>query len=247
MISLNNVSKAYYSHSKAVDNLNLEIQEGKVIGLIGHNGAGKTTTIKMLVGIYEPSAGEILINGESIIKNPLDVKKQIGFVPDNGLLNDNFTGNEHLNFIADVYGVSKENRLERIKDLSEKFEMDKFLNNKIKSYSKGMKQKLVVIASLIHNPKVWILDEPLNGLDPQSAYLLKNFIREYAKQGNTVIFSTHVLEVAEKLCDELIILKKSKLIFNGTLQELKDEFSTDSDLEEIFLNSINIQKKEYLN
>lgn len=239
MISLNNVSKAYYSHSKAVDNLNLEIQEGKVIGLIGHNGAGKTTTIKMLVGIYEPSEGEILINGESIIKNPIAVKKQIGFVPDNGLLNDNFTGNEHLNFIADIYGVSKENRTQRIEELSKRFELNKFLNNRIKSYSKGMRQKLVVIASLIHNPKVWILDEPLNGLDPQSAYLLKDFINEYARKGNTVIFSTHVLEVAEKLCDELIILKKSKLMFNGTLQELKIKYASDNDLEEIFLNSLN--------
>ena len=240
MISLRNVSKAYYSHSKAVDNLNLEIQEGKVIGLIGHNGAGKTTTIKMLVGIYEPSEGEIIINGESIIKNPIDVKKQIGFVPDNGLLNDNFTGSEHLNFIADIYGVSKENRTKRIEILSKRFELDKFLNNRIKSYSKGMKQKLVVIASLIHNPKVWILDEPLNGLDPQSAYLLKDFIIEYARKGNTVIFSTHVLEVAEKLCDELIILKKSKLMFNGTLQVLKSKYSTDNDLEKIFLNSLNV-------
>ncbi|MDO4534530.1 MAG: ABC transporter ATP-binding protein [Clostridium perfringens] len=240
MISLKNVSKSYYSNSKAIDNINLEIQDGKVIGLIGHNGAGKTTTIKMLVGIYEPSEGEILINGESMIKNPIDVKKQIGFVPDNGLLNDNFTGNEHLNFIADIYEISKENRIERIKDLSKRFEMDNFLNNKIKTYSKGMKQKLVVIASLIHNPKVWILDEPLNGLDPQSAYLLKDFISEYARKGNIVIFSTHVLEVAEKLCDELVILKKSKLMFNGTLEELKNEYSTDNDLEKIFLNSINI-------
>lgn len=239
MISYKNVSKIYNKFLKAVDNFNLEIPDGKVIGLLGHNGAGKTTTIKMTVGIYEPSEGEILINGQDIFKNPMEVKKQIGFVPDNAYLNQNFTGYEHLNFIANIYGVSKNDRIKRIKELGERFELLEFLNNKIKSYSKGMKQKLIVIASLLNNPKVWILDEPLNGLDPKSAYVLKSFIREYADKGNTVIFSTHVLEVAEKLCDELIILKKSKLIFNGTIGELKVKYSTDSDLEEIFLNSIN--------
>ncbi|CUQ06111.1 3-dehydroquinate dehydratase [Clostridium baratii] len=243
MITYKNVSKIYNKFLKAVDNLNLEIQDGKVIGLLGHNGAGKTTTIKMTVGIYEPSEGEILINGQDIFKNPMEVKRQIGFVPDSEYLNQNFTGYEHLNFIANIYGISKNDRIKRIKELGERFELLEFLNNKIKSYSKGMKQKLVVIASLLNNPKVWILDEPLNGLDPKSAYVLKGFIREYADKGNTVIFSTHVLEVAEKLCDELIILKKSELIFNGTIDELKAKYSTDSDLEEIFLNSINTMTK----
>lgn len=240
MITFKNVSKSYRKFSKAVNNLSLEIPEGKVIGLLGHNGAGKTTTIKMIVGIYEPSEGEILINGENILKNPIKVKKEIGFVPDNGFLNQNFTGYEHLNFIANIYGVSKEDGAKRIEELGERFGLLEFLNNKIKSYSKGMQQKLVVIASLLNNPKVWILDEPLNGLDPQSAYLLKDFIREYAAKGNTVVFSTHVLEVAEKLCDELIILKKSELIFKGTMEELRNQYSSESDLEEIFLNSINL-------
>lgn len=241
MIIYKNISKSYNKFSKAVNNLNLEIPAGKVIGLIGHNGAGKTTTIKMTVGIYEPSEGEILINGENIFKNPIKVKKQIGFAPDNGFVNPNFTGYEYLNFISNIYGVSKNDAVSRIEELGKRFGLIEFLNNKVKSYSKGMKQKLVIIASLLNNPKVWILDEPLNGLDPQSAYILKEFIREYADKGNTVIFSTHVLEVAEKLCDELVILNKSELIFKGTMDELKSKYSCNSDLEEIFLNSIYIK------
>lgn len=239
MITYKNVSKSYHKFSKAINNLNLEIPDGKVIGLLGHNGAGKTTTIKMTVGIYEPSEGEILINGENILKNPIKVKKQIGFVPDNIFLNQNFTGNEYLVFIANIYGLSKNDRINRIEELGKRFELLEFLNNRIKSYSRGMQQKLAIIASLLNNPKVWVLDEPLNGLDPQSAYVLKEFIKEYANKGNTVIFSTHILEVAEKLCYELIILKKSDVVFKGTIDELKIKYSSDSDLEEIFLNSIN--------
>ena len=239
MITYKNVSKSYHKFSNAINNLNLEIPDGKVIGLLGHNGAGKTTTIKMTVGIYEPSEGEILINGENILKNPIKVKKQIGFVPDNIFLNQNFTGNEYLVFIANIYGLSKNDRINRIEELGKRFELLEFLNNRIKSYSRGMQQKLAIIASLLNNPKVWVLDEPLNGLDPQSAYVLKEFIKEYANKGNTVIFSTHILEVAEKLCDELIILKKSDVVFKGTIDELKIKYSSDSDLEEIFLNSIN--------
>ncbi len=154
-------------------------------------------------------------------------------------LNQNFTGNEYLVFIANIYGLSKNDRINRIEELGKRFELLEFLNNRIKSYSRGMQQKLAIIASLLNNPKVWVLDEPLNGLDPQSAYVLKEFIKEYANKGNTVIFSTHILEVAEKLCDELIILKKSDVVFKGTIDELKIKYSSDSDLEEIFLNSIN--------
>lgn len=239
MITYRNVSKSYNKFTKAVDNLNLEIPTGKIVGLIGHNGAGKTTTIKMTVGIYKPTEGEILINGKSILEDPIAIKKEIGFVPDNPFITQVFTGYEYLNFIADIYGVSSKDRETRIKILGERLQLTHELNNKIKSYSKGMKQKLTIISSLLHNPKIWILDEPLSGLDPQSSFILKSFIKEYADKGNTVIFSTHVLEVAEKICDEIVILNKSKLVFNGTLDTLKFTYSGNDDLEDIFLKLTN--------
>lgn len=239
MITYRNVSKSYNKYTKAVDNLNLEIPTGKIVGLIGHNGAGKTTTIKMTVGIYKPTEGEILINGKSILEDPIAIKKEIGFVPDNPFITQVFTGYEYLNFIADIYGVSSKDRENRIKTLGERLQLTHELNNKIKSYSKGMKQKLTIISSLLHNPKIWILDEPLSGLDPQSSFILKSFIKEYADKGNTVIFSTHVLEVAEKICDEIVILNKSKLVFNGTLDTLKSTYSDNEALEDIFLKLTN--------
>lgn len=236
MIIYEGVSKSYNQYTKAVDNLNLSIPEGKITGLLGKNGAGKTTTIKMTVGIYKPTEGRILINDKDIFKDSVSAKLDLGYVPDNPFITEVFTGNEYLNFIADIYKVSHEDRKSRIEEMSTKLKINDVLNNKIKSYSKGMKQKITIIASLLHKPKIWILDEPLNGLDPQSSFELKNFIKEYAEEGNTVIFSTHVLEVAEKICDHLIILDKSKLIFNGTIKDLREGNPNCTSLEDAFLN-----------
>lgn len=236
MIIYEGVSKSYNQYTKAVDNLNLSIPEGKITGLLGKNGAGKTTTIKMTVGIYKPTEGRILINDKDIFKDSVSAKLDLGYVPDNPFITQVFTGNEYLNFIADIYKVSHEDRKSRIEEMSTKLKINDVLNNKIKSYSKGMKQKITIIASLLHKPKIWILDEPLNGLDPQSSFELKNFIKEYAEEGNTVIFSTHVLEVAEKICDHLIILDKSKLIFNGTIKDLRESNPNCTSLEDAFLN-----------
>lgn len=236
MIVYEGVSKSYNQYTKAVDNLNLSIPEGKITGLLGKNGAGKTTTIKMTVGIYKPTEGRILINDKDIFKDSVSAKLDLGYVPDNPFITQVFTGNEYLNFIADIYKVSHEDRKSRIEEMSTKLKINDVLNNKIKSYSKGMKQKITIIASLLHKPKIWILDEPLNGLDPQSSFELKNFIKEYAEEGNTVIFSTHVLEVAEKICDHLIILDKSKLIFSGTIKDLRESNPNCTSLEDAFLN-----------
>ena len=242
MIIYEGVSKSYNQYTKAVDNLNLSIPEGKITGLLGKNGAGKTTTIKMTVGIYKPTEGRILINDKDIFKDSVSAKLDLGYVPDNPFITEVFTGNEYLNFIADIYKVSHEDRKSRIEEMSTKLKINDVLNNKIKSYSKGMKQKITIIASLLHKPKIWILDEPLNGLDPQSSFELKNFIKEYAEEGNTVIFSTHVLEVAEKICDHLIILDKSKLIFNGTIKDLREGNPNCTSLEDALRLSINLCK-----
>lgn len=235
MLTYKNVSKSYNSISKAIDNLNLQLESGKVYGLIGHNGAGKTTTLKMTVGILEPTEGSILLDGNKIDMNSVELKREIGYAPDSAFIPEVFTGFEYLNFISDIYRISSEKRKEKIKYLGDAFELLPKLNNPISSYSKGMKQKLVLIASLLYDPKLLILDEPLNGLDPQGAFNLKSFIKDYASKGNTVIFSTHILEVAEKLCDKIIIIDKSKLIYDGTLDDLKSKYPHERDLEDIFL------------
>lgn len=235
MIEIKNVTKAYRKNSNVVENLNLEIKEGEIFGFIGPNGAGKTTTIKMMTGILSADKGKILIDGKNIKNNPVEAKKNFGFVPDNPNIFLRLTGIQYLNFMADIYDVTKEERIERINRLSKEFDMYDALEDKIQSYSHGMRQKIVIIGALLHNPQNWILDEPLTGLDPKSAFKLKNMMREHAKQGKSVFFSTHVLEVAEKLCDRIGIINKGKIIFVGTYEEMKHTLGVDGSLEELFM------------
>lgn len=196
---------------------------------------GKSTTIKMITGILNSDSGEIKINGISIKDNPIEAKKQFGYVPDNPDMFLRLKGLEYLNFMADIYEVPKEIREERIEKLSKRFEMIDSLNDKIQSYSHGMRQKIVLIGALIHEPSVWILDEPLTGLDPKSSYTLKEMMREHVSNGKTVFFSTHVLEVAEKICDKVAIINKGNILFCGTLDEMREHFKSNESLEKMFL------------
>lgn len=235
MIDIQSISKSYNKGSvKAVDNLNLEIKKGEIFGFLGPNGAGKTTTIKMIVGLLNPDVGTILIDGTDIRKDPIEAKKKIGYVPDNPDLYERLTGTEYLNFMADIYQVPVDLRRQRIENYLNMFELNDAASDLIKSYSHGMKQKIALTGALIHNPSVWILDEPMVGLDPKSSHLLKNQMREHCDSGNTVFFSTHVLEVAEKLCDRIGIIHKGRLIAIGTIDELRQGDMKES-LENIFL------------
>lgn len=235
MIEILNVSKSYNGKVKAVDNMSLTIPEGEIIGFLGPNGAGKTTTIKMATGILTPDSGTIKINGIDIKEKPLEAKKQFGFVPDSPDMFLRLKGIEYLNFIGDIYEVSSEERRKRISELSERFELADALANQIQSYSHGMRQKIIIMGVLLHNPSVWILDEPMTGLDPKSSFTLKEMMREHAQDGNTVFFSTHVLEVAEKLCDKIAIINKGKILAYGTLEELRENLKTEESLERMFL------------
>ena len=238
MIKIQNVSKSYKKGNKVVENLNLEIKDGEIFGFIGQNGAGKTTTIKMITGILEIDEGDIFIDGKSITKEPVEAKKQFGLVPDSPDMFLKFSGIEYLNFIADCFNVNQEDRKKRIEKLSKEFGIYDELENKIESYSHGMRQKIVIIGVLLHNPKNWILDEPITGLDPKSSFDLKSLMKEHARKGNTVFFSTHILEIAEKLCDRIAIINKGKIIFVGTLDELKNMHKDKNTLEEIFIDII---------
>ena len=238
MIKIENVTKEYKKNKKVINDINLEIKDGEIFGFLGPNGAGKTTTIKMITGILEIDKGDILIDGKSIKKEPIEAKKQIGLVPDNPDVFLKLKGIEYLNFMADIYEVSTQDRVKRIKELSEKFEINNVLNNKIESYSHGMRQKLIIIGVLLHNPKNWILDEPMTGLDPKSSFELKNMMREHANQKNTVFFSTHILDVAERLCDRIGIIDKGKLLFVGTYEDLKKELKENKSLEELFMEIV---------
>lgn len=235
MIELNNVTKSYNGTYKAVDDLSLEIRDGEIFGFLGPNGAGKTTTIKMITGIASQDSGVIKINGIDTKENPLETKKEFGYVPDSPDMVLRLKGIEYLNFMADIYEVNSKTRKERIRDLAKRFDMDNALKDKIQSYSHGMRQKIVLIGALLHNPNVWILDEPMTGLDPKSSFLLKEMMREHADNGNTVFFSTHVLEVAEKVCDRVAIINKGKILFCGTLEEMKNHFKENQSLENMFL------------
>lgn len=235
MIEIKNISKSYKKGKKVIDNINLEIKNGEIFGFLGPNGAGKTTTIKMITGILEIDEGDILIDGKSIKKYPIEAKKRFGLVPDNPDMFLKLKGIEYLNFISDVYEISEEERIEKINRLSEEFEMNTVLNNKIQSYSHGMRQKIIIMGVLLHEPKNLILDEPMTGLDPKSSFDLKHIMREHANKNNTVFFSTHILEVAERLCDRVGIINKGKLIFVGTYEEMKKEFKKNASLEEIFM------------
>ena len=230
MLKIEHLTKTY-GEKKAVDDLTLHIAPGEIYGFIGHNGAGKTTTLKSVVGILQFDEGEILINGKSIRTAPLDCKRDIAYIPDNPDLYDYMSGIKYLNFIADIFGVSATDRKERIRKYSELFELTADLAQPIAAYSHGMKQKLAIIAAWLHSPKLIIMDEPFVGLDPKASHLLKGMMREVCDEGGAIFFSTHVLEVAEKLCDKVAIIKGGRLIRSGTMEEVKG----DDSLEEVFL------------
>ncbi len=230
MLKINNLTKIY-GDKKAVDNLSLHIMPGEIYGFIGHNGAGKTTTLKSVAGILRFDEGEIHIDGKSVKTQPLECKRITAYIPDNPDLYDYMTGIKYLNFIADIFGVSDAERSERIKKYADLFEITGDLAQPIAAYSHGMKQKLAIIAAWIHDPKLIIMDEPFVGLDPKAAHLLKEMMREVCDNGGAIFFSTHVLEVAEKLCDKVAIIKSGKLIRSGTMEEVKG----DDSLEQVFL------------
>ena len=230
MLSIKNLTK-HYGSKTAVSNLNLHIAPGEIYGFIGHNGAGKTTTLKACCGIIGFDEGEIHIDGLSITEKPLDCKKKIAYIPDNPELYDFLSGIKYLNFVADIYAVPKKEREERIKKYADLFEITDSLAEPISSYSHGMKQKLAIISALIHSPKLMILDEPFVGLDPKSTHRLKETMSEICAQGGAIFFSTHVLEVAEKLCDKIAIIKNGKLIISGKTADV----TGDASLENVFL------------
>ena len=238
MIEIKNVSQSYVKNEKIIDNMNLKIDDGIVFGFIGPNGAGKTTTIEMITGVLGIDEGDILIDGISIQKNPIEAKKKFGFVPDTPDAFEKLTGLEYLNFIGDVYEVDAETKFNIVERLAKEFGIYNHLKDQIQSYSHGMKQKRLIISVLLYNPKNWILDEPMTGLDPKAAFTLKNLMKEHSQKGNTVFFSTHVLEVAEKLCDKIAIIDKGKIVFSGTVEEAKEKSKSNSTLEESFLKII---------
>ena len=230
MLKIEHLTKKYDQY-KAVDDLSLEIDDGLIHGFIGHNGAGKTTTLKSVVGILPFDEGDIFIDGKSIKKNPLECKKEMAYIPDNPDLYEYLTGIQYLNFVADVYQVSKNDREARIAKFADMLELTDDLAQPISAYSHGMKQKLAVISAFIHNPKLIIMDEPFVGLDPKASHLLKQLMKEHCQQGGAIFFSTHVLEVAEKLCDRIAIIKQGKLIISGRTQDVTQNES----LEDVFL------------
>ena len=234
MIRLYNVSKSYSkAQSLAVDNLSLEIKEGEIFGFLGPNGAGKSTTIKMITGILTPTSGTIEVNGINIADNPIKAKSLIGFVPDNHEIYETLKGHEYLNFIGTMYGVDGNTLKSRVDEYAQLFSMTEALPKMISSYSHGMKQKLLIIAALIHEPKVWVLDEPMTGLDPQSAFQLKQLMRKHANAGNTVFFSSHVIDVVEKVCDRIGIINHGRLVAVDTLENIRAH--NKESLEEMFL------------
>lgn len=238
MIEIKNVTKIFGKDFKAVDNLSLNVEEGYIYGFLGPNGAGKTTTLKMITGILRADKGQILINNIDVDKNPIEAKSQFGFVSDNPDLFLKLKGIEYLNFVGTVYNINQRKLRENIFKYSKMFDMNEVLNNKIESYSHGMRQKIAIIGALIHEPKIWILDEPLTGLDPKSSFTLKEMMRAHASKGNVVLFSTHVLEVAEKVCDKVAVIAKGKLLFNGTIDEMKGKVGEDDSLERMFLELV---------
>lgn len=238
MLKIENVSKSYAkSPVKAVDGLNLEVKDGEIFGFLGPNGAGKSTTIKMITGILNSDSGNIEINGINLKRDPIKAKMTIGYVPDEHNTYDKLTGNEYLNFMGEMYDVPQKVLEERKTKYLRLFHLEENANEQIKSYSHGMKQKILVIGALIHEPKLWILDEPLTGLDPESAYELKKLMREHADNGNTVFFSSHVIDVVEKVCDRVAIINHGKLIAVDTLANLKKDKTVS--LEKIFLDITN--------
>ncbi|ADZ83287.1 ABC transporter ATP-binding protein [Cellulosilyticum lentocellum] len=243
MLRIVNYSKSYKNGHKAVDQLSLDVQSGEIYGFIGHNGAGKTTTIKAIVGILDLTEGDIFVNGHSIKSEPLLCKQTLAYIPDNPDLYDAFTGIDYLSFIADLFGMSTKERENQIKKYSEAFELTPYLGDLIASYSHGMKQKLALISAFIHSPKLLVLDEPFVGLDPKASHTLKQLMREFCDRGSAIFFSTHVLEVAEKLCDQIAIIKAGKLMAKGKVADVIGNQS----LENVFMELIDNESLSNIN
>lgn len=237
MLKIVNLSKSFKNDKKAVDHLNLEVESGDIFGFIGHNGAGKTTTIRSVVGVLDFEEGEIYVDGISIKKDPVACKQKMAYIPDNPDLYEHLTGIAYLNFIGDIYQIGKSEREALVKKYADEFELTQNLGDTISSYSHGMKQKLAIISALIHKPKLLVLDEPFVGLDPKAAFTLKTIMAELCKNGSAIFFSTHVLEVAEKLCNKIAIIKGGKLVSCGTTEEVKGN----SSLEDVFMELIEIK------
>lgn len=231
MIEIKNVSKSYNGKTKALDNVSFKVLNGKIFAFIGHNGAGKTTLIKMIMGILDFDEGDILVEGKSIKDSPIECKKAMAYLPDNPDLYENMKAIDYINFVCDMYDVSSEIREKNILKYSHLLEMDKNLNDEISSFSHGMKQKIALISALCHEPKILVMDEPFVGLDPKAVFDMKKIMKDMVNEGKIVFYSTHILDVAEKLCDEVAIIKKGKLIKCGTMKEIKG----DESLEEVFL------------
>ena len=244
MITLSGVSKSYNGKTMAVDAIDLTVQNGEIFGFLGPNGAGKTTTIKMVTGILTPDEGNIQVGGHDIVRQPLQAKRAFGFVPDDPNVFPRLKAIEYLRFIGDIYQVPPEERAERISSLATRFSLDDALTDRIQSYSHGMRQKLMIIGALLHNPDVWILDEPMTGLDPRSSFVLKEMMREHADSGKTVFFSTHVLDVAEKVCDRVAVIDRGRILFCGTIREMREHFQAESSLEMMFLELVGTNGEE---
>jgi len=234
MIEIRQLTKIYSGSVKAVDRVNMTVKRGEIFGFLGPNGAGKTTTIKMIVGLLKPTEGQIMIEDIDVISSPVEAKLKMGYVADEPLVMEKITGVQYLNLICDVFKIPPSVRIERAERLLQNFKLSDAVKDPVSTYSHGMRQKLSLIAALIHNPDLWILDEPIVGLDPESAFILKQMMRNHVKAGNTVFFSTHVMEVAERICDRIGIINKGKLGFVGTVKELRDLRGQGS-LEQLFL------------
>ena len=235
ILEIRNFSKSYSKENKAVDDISLNVEAGDIFGFIGHNGAGKSTTIRALVGVLDYEEGEIMIDGHDVKNDPLACKKITAYIPDNPDLYENLTGLQFLNFVADAFEVSEEDRKRKIEDYASRFEIMDALSDTISSYSHGMKQKVAIISALIHEPKLLVLDEPFVGLDPKASFTLKEIMREMCENGAAVFFSTHVLDVAEKLCNKIAIIKKGKIIADGKIEEL---LQGKQSLEEVFMEAV---------
>jgi ABC-2 type transport system ATP-binding protein len=238
MLEIKNYTKSYGSGKKAADNVSLTVEAGDIFGFIGHNGAGKSTTIRAVVGVLDFTEGDIFIDGHSVKTEPIECKKVTAYIPDNPDLYENLTGIQYLNFVADVFGIGAGEREEVIKKYADEFEITDSLGDLISSYSHGMKQKVAIISALIHSPKLLVLDEPFVGLDPKAAFKLKEIMHEMCAKGTAIFFSTHVLDVAEKLCNKVAIIKQGRIIDVGTMEELTEGHS----LEEVFLEADNEEK-----
>lgn len=238
MLKIINFSKAYNKEKKAVDNINLTVEPGDIYGFIGHNGAGKSTTIKSIVGVLEFEEGDILVDGHSVRNEPLECKRVMAYIPDNPDLYEHLTGIQYLNFIADVFGIGSEQRTQSIKKYADMFELTPALGDLISSYSHGMKQKLAIISALIHKPRLMVMDEPFVGLDPKAALTVKNIMKDMCKEGCAIFFSTHVLEVAQKLCNKIAIIKGGRIVTAGDTEKLIG----DQSLEDLFMEVVDDER-----